>query len=268
MPGTSSAIGGLVGRSANASIINSYATGNVNGSSGVGGLVGYSASDSSAVRVSNSYSTGTVIGTTNVGGLIGLNDIKSIVEKSYYNTCTSGQSDNSGKGEPINSTTMVQATTFIGWDFTNTWNIDEGESYPRLQWSSHVPAPPAATQVTVSSAAVELTYGGESTALTAAVEPVCAIQTVTWSTSNSEVATVDNNGVVTPIGVGQATITATPVYGAVVGEATVTVGKKELTVSGTFTAENKIYDGSTTAVIDASNLTLSGVVDGDEEVRL
>ena len=262
LAGTSSAVGGLVGRNADG-IINSYATGNVTGGSNVGGLIGYNWSD---MNVEYSYATGAVEGTTKVGGLIGSINVNGTgtVLNSYYNSCTTGQTeDDSGNGEPKTSTEMVQTDTFIDWDFTNTWNINEWESYPRLKWSSHVPAPPAATAVTVSSASVELTYGGGPTTLTAAVEPVCAIQKVTWSTSNSDVATVDENGVVTPIGAGEATITATPVSGDVVGETAVTVGKKELTVSGTFTAGDKVYDGSTTAVIDASSLTLSGVVGGD-----
>ncbi|HNT02899.1 MAG TPA: YDG domain-containing protein, partial [Bacillota bacterium] len=41
---------------------------------------------------------------------------------------------------------------------------------------------------------------------------------------------------------------------------------KELTIGGTFTAEDKIYDGNTTVVIDDSDLTLTGVVDGDSVV--
>jgi len=266
LAGTSSAVGGLVGRNADG-IINSYATGNVTGGSNVGGLIGYNWSD---MNVEYSYATGAVEGTTKVGGLIGSINVNGTgtVLNSYYNSCTTGQTeDDSGNGEPKTSTEMVQTDTFIDWDFTNTWNINEWESYPRLKWSSHVPAPPAATAVTVSSASVELTYGGGPTTLTAAVEPVCAIQKVTWSTSNSDVATVDENGVVTPIGAGEATITATPVSGDVVGETAVTVGKKELTVSGTFTAGDKVYDGSTTAVIDASSLTLSGVV-GVDNVEL
>jgi hypothetical protein len=78
---------------------------------------------------------------------------------------------------------MVQQSTFSGWDFTNTWSINEGESYPYLQWSSHIPAPPAATGVQITPSEVELTYGDGPAALTAAVEPNCALQGVTWTTS-------------------------------------------------------------------------------------
>ena len=68
-------VGGLVGHYFRGSIINSYATGNVegSGSGGVGGLVGYIPSWS---NISHSYATGSVTGTTSysdVGGLVGHN---------------------------------------------------------------------------------------------------------------------------------------------------------------------------------------------------
>ena len=29
---------------------------------------------------------------------------------------------------------MTTEATFVDWDFTDTWTIDEGTSYPCLQW--------------------------------------------------------------------------------------------------------------------------------------
>lgn len=40
------------------------------------------------------------------------------------------------------------------------------------------------------------------------------------------------------------------------------VEKKEVTVSG-ITAENKEYDGGTTATVNASGATITGIVSGD-----
>ena len=64
--GDSQSVGGLVGRSVG-TIANSYATGIVNGSSGLGGLAG------SASTIENSFATGNVRGTTSwlIGGLAG-----------------------------------------------------------------------------------------------------------------------------------------------------------------------------------------------------
>jgi PKD repeat protein len=77
--GSSNDVGGLVGYN-NGNVINSYATGSVSGSSGsnsVGGLVGYN----NLGTVSNSYATGTVTGNVYVGGLVGLN--RGTVSNSY-----------------------------------------------------------------------------------------------------------------------------------------------------------------------------------------
>ncbi len=65
--------GGLVGRQHNSVIINSYATGNISGSTYIGGLVGYMGeSDFIGATITNSYSTGNVTGSINdVGGLVG-----------------------------------------------------------------------------------------------------------------------------------------------------------------------------------------------------
>ena len=66
----------------------------------------------------------------------------------------------------------------------------------------------AVTSVTVAPATLDLEVGQTKT-LTATVKPDNATdKTVTWKTSNNEVATVDSNGVVTAVAKGTATITA------------------------------------------------------------
>ena len=258
---TGNYVGGLVGLNYNGTISNSYATGDVTGSSCVGGLVGQNSNST----ISYSYAAGAVTGSdlNRVGGLVGVM-FSGAIASSYYNWCTSGQSQyGNSKGIPKSSTEMAQSATFNGWDFSGTWSINERESYPYLQWSSHVPAPPSATEVTVSSSELAFTYGDASTALTASVAPTCAVQIVNWSTSDPDVAAVDENGVVIPVGAGEAAITASATTGGVTAQTNVTVSKKELTIGGTFTAENKEYDGDTKATINGSGLTLVGIVEGD-----
>ncbi|MEA1972474.1 MAG: GLUG motif-containing protein, partial [Candidatus Cloacimonadota bacterium] len=80
-------VGGLVGRTCNSTISNSYSTGCVNGADRVGGLVGKNYSSS---EVSNSYSTGSVSGADRVGGLVGHNFINSEVSNSYSTGCVNG----------------------------------------------------------------------------------------------------------------------------------------------------------------------------------
>ena len=67
---------------------------------------------------------------------------------------------------------------------------------------------------------------GETTALKATVLPENATdKTFSWSTSNKDVATVDGNGLVTAVGEGQATITATTKDGNKTASCVVSVSK-------------------------------------------
>ena len=164
-------IGGLIGQTSNATINNSYSTGNVvaNGLS-AGGLAGEASFRSSII---NCYSTGSVTGDTNVGGLLGLIGISSIVLNSYssgevigggqriggligyynnyghdeddsetinsyWNIETSGQTvSEGGEGRTTAQMTYPYATnTYVGWDFNEIWNADENyqfqNGYPYL----------------------------------------------------------------------------------------------------------------------------------------
>ena len=127
-------IGGLTGGSGTidyrCAISDSYATGNVTGIRYVGGLTGQNFN----CDIENSYATGTVTGNDNVGGLVGLNEEASTVTSSYYDTETTGQTDE-GKGEPKSTAEMKQQGSFVGWDFSDTWSITGG-TYPYLEWQT------------------------------------------------------------------------------------------------------------------------------------
>jgi len=58
------------------------------------------------------------------------------VTASYYDTTTTGQADNTGKGAPRTTAAMYQQATFTGWDFGVVWTIIEDTDYPRLEWES------------------------------------------------------------------------------------------------------------------------------------
>ncbi len=124
---TTEGAGGLVGSHATGGLIlNSYATGAVNGQDLVGGLVGYIAGP-----IQNCYSSGAVTGTGgNVGGLVGQNAGGSATS-SYWDQTTSGQAASTvGTGEVTAS--MEVAGTFTGWDFSGVWNTPNG-AYPTLR---------------------------------------------------------------------------------------------------------------------------------------
>ena len=128
-------VGGLVGKNytgggdgGGGSVSNSYATGNVTGYMYAGGLVG-----TNRGNVNYSYSSGTVTmtGTNPGGGLIGF-DNGGTVTSSYWDMDTSGQATSAGGTGATGLTTaqMKMQSSFVGWDFANTWHIAEGAFYP------------------------------------------------------------------------------------------------------------------------------------------
>lgn len=119
--------------------------------------------------------------------------------------------------------------------------------------------------VTPEAATVER---GQTTTLTASLEPTNATSEVTWSSSDETIATVDQSGVVTGVKAGTATITATvadtePELSA---SCTVTVTKPaitgDLTVSG-----NAVYDETLTASLSGydTGVTYSWYREGESQ---
>ena len=123
----------------------------------------------------------------------------------------------------------------------------------------------AACKVTVEAAAIEveeitidltdeIIKVGETLILTATVTPADATDvTVTWSSSDESIATVDDKGVVTGVSMGQVTITATA--GGKTAESKVTVQKSTAVELG-FDAEAPLK------VYDLNGLYISDKVDG------
>ena len=77
------------------------------------------------------------------------------------------------------------------------------------------PAPVKVNSVTINPSTVKLTSKGQTAQLSVTVLPSNAEnKSIVWSTSNASVATVDNNGVVTAVANGNATITAAALDGS------------------------------------------------------
>ena len=110
---------------------------------------------------------------------------------------------------------------------------------------------------------VTKTYGEADFSITASGQATDS--TVTYSSSNEAVATVDNNGTVTIKGAGTTTITAkaseTPDYAETTANYTLTVNRKGVTITGV-TAANKTYDGNAAADVSGTP-TIVGLVNGD-----
>ncbi len=120
------------------------------------------------------------------------------------------------------------------------------------------------TGITVDPHSLGLTTG-ETGQLTATVTPSNATnQNVTWSSNHNEIASVDNNGLVTAIGAGMATIKATTVDGGFKDSCMVTVSPLIIPVTGVTVSPHTltIYVGQTgqvTATVVPANATNQNV---------
>lgn len=148
--GDPSNAGGLIGEQHGGIVSNSYATGNVNGTSNVGGLIGYVyyASKGVTSTVSNSYATGNVTGSSNAGGLLGSFGGGTLSNSYWYNRSQGLNCwTNVTGGFNINCTAKTDVTYFYNydnapmnfsegniWDFNNVWsNFGNGMTYPVLK---------------------------------------------------------------------------------------------------------------------------------------
>ena len=137
------------------------------------------------------------------------------------------------KGKALKLSTVIPTRrhfTFLGWAVSKTAKSAQykaGASYTKdadvtlyAVWK-----PVLATKITVTPATAALCGANRTLELTASVLPAEADDTVTWSSSNEKIATVDENGVVTTHGVyGTVTITAAAADGSRrTGKCTLTV---------------------------------------------
>lgn len=169
-------------------------------------------------------------------------------------------------GDSITLDTSL-ATAMVTTDVDNAEILQEGNTYT-------VQAKVVAVEsVTLDQATAELTVGGEDLTLTATVNPENATdKTVTWTSSDETVATV-SGGVVTAVGVGETTITATA--GDKSATCTVTVKEPEpttvpftLTWGGNVSAVSYTIGGETTEVADLSTGLLTIDVELDTVVTV
>lgn len=169
-----------------------------------GGIIGYGVS---GPTVRNCYNINEVTGDQYLGGIAGV--CLGTIENCYY-----VDTNESGVGDGIDSCTaktleeMQIQDTYTGFNFGSIWTIvgDELYDFPELQ---SVPMlGEYVTSLTLDSGEQEMMFG-DTLSLTATLLPEAASYIMTWSTSNSEVVTVDQTGAVTAVGVGGATITVT-----------------------------------------------------------
>lgn len=154
-------VGGLIGDWDGDELTESFSNGTVTGKDKVGGLVGEAEAD-----ITNSYSLSTVIGIgqdaediENISGFVGYidgdikhsfsagkisseGDIHQVygftnlsaggIVNSYFDTDVAGAPIR-GWDEERTTQEMHKQATYVGWDFDDVWEIDEGEDYPNLR---------------------------------------------------------------------------------------------------------------------------------------
>lgn len=106
--------------------------------------------------------------------------------------------------------------TFTGVEIGNTLYTVYVADNPSVMTTGTIKVIAAvpATSLTVTPKDVELTLKDSPYQLTAEITPDNAtVKTLVWTSSNPEVATVDDNGLVTPVALGETTVTATTTDG-------------------------------------------------------
>lgn len=135
--------GGISGKidainSPGGNILNSYSFVYIEGEARVGGITGWNYYGS----ITNCYVIGGIVGSSYVGALVGYANAGSVTG-SFWNIESSGQNTSAGDGYGSLTWQMMMKSTFqsSGWDFENTWEINEDVSYPWLRQNIQTPYP-------------------------------------------------------------------------------------------------------------------------------
>ncbi len=215
-------VGGLVGDSNTLTLQNSYNVGTISNAASpnnsyIGGLIGRAKNSSS---ITTSYNAGEIKGTgNNVGAIVGTIDNPSSVTDCYY---WSG-SGAAGAGAVKTANEMTENDTWMtnlsGFS-TEIWEKAANDpettgKLPVLKSNRPTSAPTLARVPKKSQGELTIT-GQPSDQIYETQEPFKLTVSgglpngaVTWKTSDSAIASVDQNGTVTIEGVGPVTITAT-----------------------------------------------------------
>lgn len=155
-------VGGLVGYKKYGQVSCCYSAGSVFGSSNVGGLIGHN-DVYSTIKTSVAIHSRISASVENVNRIVGKNGgtiaaVGSTDENKSYNRtivmlkgAVQEIEDSQMNGTGVSATTLKLKATYVamGWDFTDTWAIQETECYPYMKTQT---APPVITSDLVSNA--------------------------------------------------------------------------------------------------------------------
>ncbi len=145
----------------NCDILKNYSLATISGNSSVGGILGGSSSLSNVCLKKNVAINYTVNGNSKVGRIYGYLDSSSNVgeigtsetnkalttTKLSINGIVKICDDDKQQGQSVGNMVLKYKATYQGldWDFTNTWDMQETESYPYFVWQA---APPIINNAT------------------------------------------------------------------------------------------------------------------------
>ncbi|GAB4391956.1 MAG: hypothetical protein Tsb005_03910 [Gammaproteobacteria bacterium] len=136
-----SVIGGFAGLVQGGTISDSYSLAQIDtpGALFVGGFI----AGASNTTINNTYAavTGNAFSTNNSAPFIDINGANLVVNNSFYNSDIHTFGADTSGAVGITTAQMQQQSTFTdaGWDFTNTWGIVDGVSFPYLQVQNSLP---------------------------------------------------------------------------------------------------------------------------------
>jgi len=128
--------GALAGRFNNGSIENCYAAGSVTGATQVGGMCG----SLTQTNITHCYST--AVGRTASGiyfGLASFEDYNTVTNAFCYQPAFATEFYTVDGVTVLNEVQIKEQATYTSWDFTNTWEITENQSLPRLRGMRNFP---------------------------------------------------------------------------------------------------------------------------------
>ncbi|WP_156576981.1 prepilin-type N-terminal cleavage/methylation domain-containing protein [Bacillus luti] len=123
-------VGGLAGVTLMGAVNDSFVKGKIIGNENVGGAFGQTTQFS---RLSFDYISSSISGSINVQPMVGKADAFTMVQDSFYNTNIISFPSSYGTGKTESE--MKLQSTYVNWDFTDTWVIDPNinDGFPYLK---------------------------------------------------------------------------------------------------------------------------------------